>query len=502
MSINSNYPLLTLTIRRTDDDYTPVFVENNTQTEAPDNNQPLNCNSLAVSSIQKNFVKNLTKELVQDIKNKIYNYTHTKDTSAITSSYGNGFDAIMKSLNIAPGGSITKSELIRRSRIDSNEDSNSDLCGALNRAFSYKKLNEEITYNDMMLFFMRAAGKDSVLSEEEYQIAVNKYSDVVQNQYDGLTTDQERLEFVIDKTEQYLKEAGLTLQQEALNRLKSANNVTEAGKTTTAEIGNITILEFKEEDGSIDENTGGAYSFYGYGKQETNDQVSAFWTGDKDNAENDKGIVLNSFHFEVYHWFDLVMIMVHELTHATAYKYYDNNGNYSRGFNTLTLEELVNKGFISSADLNNYKNFNIENNVIEPLNYVNTKNPDWTEDKKKEWAYAMLYTDGNNNDITYLDLTRKIDALWNEFAAYYMTNEYYDSIGADAIQCMNASRIVSSENGKYYRPYFGWNLLQDGSAAEYNAIKDHLYGTVSDYNIVPEVDKTTYDKFSSLFFNA
>ena len=127
--------------------------------------------------------------LAADIKAAIYNYTHPSVTG-VTNSYGADFDSICTTLGIGPNSTITKSDLTKLTRDDSKEDSNNDFFGALNRAFSYLNPEDTISYNDLMLFFMRGSGTDCVMDFGEYQNVVNQYSDIVQKQYDACTTPQ------------------------------------------------------------------------------------------------------------------------------------------------------------------------------------------------------------------------------------------------------------------------------------------------------------------------
>lgn len=402
--------------------------------------------------------------LTADIKTAIYKYTHPSVTG-VTNSYGMDFDSICTTLEIRPGSTITKSDLTKLTRNDSDEDSNNDFFGALNRAFSYLKPTDTISYNDLMLFFMRGAGTDGNLNFEEYQNVVNQYSDIVQKQYDACSTPQAKLEFAIEKTKDYLTESHMELQLMALERLTNtvaSENVPNPDTSTyhdaAIQIANVGQIAFAPES---DISTQGSYATTRYSEDKYENSDIMMWAGDDDygffDVEsqkdwwNDGGITLNSNYFlngSHNQWYELVETLVHELTHATAFYYYnvtENESGLHTSFSQNGLKFMLSKGLITQEQ---YNSFNTSNKCIALVN-----------------------------------------SMWDEWAAYTTSCNYLDSIGADVFN-----------NGN--------DLAVDGPN-EKNAIAQHLIDTGYDKYVdgvwtqVPNpmaYFHWDYNKFQSMFY--
>ena len=377
--------------------------------------------------------------LTADIKGAIYNICHPSirnngENDRITTTYGNDFKEICNTLSISPTASITKAALTKLTRNDAKEDANSDFYGALNRAFSYKKPDEEITYKDLQLFFMRGSKFDGELNFNDYCDAVEEYSNIVQSQYEACTTDQEKLEFIIAKTKDYLTESCMKLQLAALKRLTTdpvaKDNVPHPDKQyegAVDQVANVGQIAFADLGG--DKNgiiTCGAYMAWNSPYATVNQTDVGFWVGDEDKVEhNDKdgkdywrdcGITLNT---QVYcergvKWYDVVEVLVHELTHATAYYYYGHN------------EEDC-----------------------------------WTTD----WGIDLLDNLGLIKKDNYEggDVLYMLNTMWGEWAAYTTTCNYYDSIGGDLF-----------DNDLIDNPLYKNKLAVHGVTAEEDAIRSHL----------------------------
>lgn len=437
-------------------------VEINTlqNTEALDNAAAESTVTIPVASAPKANKSMLTA----DIKAAIYNYTHPSVTG-VTNSYGADFDSICTTLGIRPDSTITKSDLTKLTRDDSKEDSNCDFFGALNRAFSYLKPTDTISYNDLMLFFMRGSGADGEMNFEEYQNVVNQYSDIVQKQYDACSTPQAKLEFAIEKTKDYLTESHMELQLMALERLTTTvasqnvpNPDTTKYENAAVQIANVGQIAFADlggyEDGSI---TLGSYATTSYYEDKYRSSDIMMWAGDKDYGFfdeesqedwwNDGGITLNSQYYLAdsnNQWYKLVETLVHELTHATAFYYYDPSEN-SVSFSKRGLDFMLSKGLITQEQYNRF------NTSAECIALVNS--------------------------------------MWDEWAAYTTSCNYLDSIGADVFN-----------NGN--------DLAVDGPE-EKNAIDQHLIDTGYDGEVdgawtqVPDpmaYFNWDYNKFQNMFY--
>ena len=406
--------------------------------------------------------------LTADIKTAIYNYSHPS-VSGVTNSYGTDFDSICTTLGIGPNSPITKSDLTKLTRNDSDEDSNSDFFGALNRAFSYLKPTDTISYNDLMLFFMRGSGADGNLNFEEYQNVVNQYSDIVQQQYDACSTPQAKLEFALEKTKDYLTESHMELQLMALERLTNtvaSENVTNPDTSTypnaAVQIANVGQIAFADlggyKDGSI---TLGSYATTNYAPDYYKNSYIMMWGGDEDYGFfdeesqedwwNDGGITLNSQYYLAdsnNQWYKLVETLIHELTHATAFYYYnvteDKSGLHT-SFSINGLDFMLSNGLITQEQYNGF------NTSAECIALVNS--------------------------------------MWDEWAAYTTSCNYLDSIGAD---------VFNEEN----------DLAVDGPD-EQGAIDQHLIDTGYDGEVdgvwtqVPDpmaYFNWDYDKFQNMFY--
>ena len=271
-----------------------------------DAQQPVTSETSSVNS-QSAVATSSPANTIADIKNAIFNYSHPT-VNSITSSYGGDFDSICATMGISPTTKITKADLTKLTRNDTLEDSNQDFMGALNRAFSYLEPNDTISYNDVMLFFMRGVStinrSDNVLSFSEYQTVVQRYSNIVQRQYEACSTEQEKLEFIIDKTKDYLIESRMDLQLAALERLTvttASDNVANPNSSVyldvVPQVANVGQVAFANlggwGDGYI---TGGAYGSWQEdgGTRYRNSEVSRWW-GDEDayytDAEDRKSVV-------------------------------------------------------------------------------------------------------------------------------------------------------------------------------------------------------------------
>ena len=475
MSINSNYLLsqtlyksnLNNRIKISEDDTEQLTQQSVQQTQVESTSQI----NPVLAGLQSSEIK------LTDIKAAIYNYNHPSLTGiTITGSngYGTDFKTICQSLGVGPNQSITKSDLTKLTRNDTKEDANKDLCGALNRAFSYLGPNDTISYNDLMLFFMRGAGVDCNMSLNEYKTVVNNYAQIVQNQYEACTNAQAKLEFVIEKTRDYLNESGMTMQLDALDRLTvtcaddnipneetlqelySQYNVQLTESPQIAWVGQIAYAPIQSEKGT----TLGSYvsvpsdETYEYNNQNVNMWVLDYdWVYNAGTEENpiidrqDFGITLNSNYFlpenqsQAPKWYEVVETLVHELTHATAYFYYTpNEDNFSSIFTQSGLSFMENKGIISSGEYNIY-----------------SKDP----------------------KLVYL-----VQSMWDEFAAYYSSCNYWDSIAGDVFE----PAAVSSEN----------DLNVNGSQ-EAQAILNHIAQYYD--NVAIPLDQSKWDIYNTMFYS-
>lgn len=419
-------------------------IENTDSINSQVNNSQTTLPCVSTSNVNKSLSVKDSTMTVADIKAAIYNRSHPS-VENVTTSYGKSFDEICKTLGISPGTSITKSDLNKLTRNDSKEDANSDFCGALNRAFSYLKPTDTISYNDLMLFFMRGAGTDGKMDFNEYKNVVNQYSDIVQQQYEACADEQAKLEFIIEKTKDYLTESRMDLQLMALERLTTdpvaSENIPHPDTTTypdaveqVASVGQIAFANLpieRDANGKIITAQGGGYLTTEGTTKYYKDSKVTMWAGDSDQeGKNDKneiiwgdgGITLNA---ELYlgdentQWYELVEVLVHELTHATAFYYYVPSED-SVSFSIRGLDFMLEKGLLTQTQYNKF----------------------YTQPTEEEWP-------------EYIAL---VNSMWDEWAAYTTSCNYLDSIGEDVFK----------------RKY---NDLAVAGTKEQDAIADHMEGT-------------------------
>lgn len=445
-------------------------VEMNTiqDTEALDNTAAESAVTIPAASVPKANKSMLTA----DIKSAIYNYCHPTVTGVTNSSYGMDFNSICTTLGIGPNSTITKADLTKLTRDDTKEDSNNDFFGALNRAFSYLKPEDTISYNDLMLFFMRGAGNDGNLNFSEYQNVVNQYSDIVQKQYDACKTPQEKLEFALEKTRDYLTESCMDLQLMALERLTTtvaSENVpdpdTETYTDAVKQVANVGQIAFADlggyKNGSI---TLGSYATTRYASDHYKSSDVIMWAGDSDGewydsetdekGWNDGGITLNSrYYLDSSHneWYKIVETFVHELTHATAFYYYVYNSSTGNvGFSRRGIDFMLEKGLINQTQYNKFSSLT---------------DADWPE-------YIAL-----------------VNSMWDEWAAYTTSCNYWDSIGGDVF---NSNQDLAV-NGPQEQSAIDQHLID----TDYDKYVDGVWTQVPD---PMEYFNWDYDKFQNMFY--
>ena len=302
----------------------------------------------------------------------------------------------MNTLNpsITKENGLTRAQLVALTQNDDWEDSHYDFFGSLNRIFSQLDTNndDKLSYAEIEDFIGEELGANFI----QYKNKVNLYCNEIQEQYETLS-NQKKLEFAIEKAEEYLAAAGLTRQLDALNRLKTLTD-----KYNTIRVGQIAIADLNNA-GTSSEFTLGSYSYWAYKIKDYDNWVnvgdfeifshdSDF--KDKDGNEYDLGITLD-ISLLSENWYVLVNTLVHELTHATAYQYYTTNGDGD--IPPSTLDKLHQLGvFKDEAEYNWYK----------------SKFPNLDKD-------ALLRLD-------YL-----CSCVWGEYAAYQADADYNDSIGQD-----------------------------------------------------------------------
>ncbi len=376
----------------------------------------INSNSISVPLSEPHLVVMRTtsddfvdKSQERQIKHLIYLYFHTEaprlenpDDSKDKKSYISEFtdtttmfnfvNSIDNTINYNTG--ISRTKLLNLIKRENWEDANKDFFGSLNRCFDKidKDQDGTLAFNEILEFMGEEVGDFNT-----YKAKVEAYAAEIQKEYEKLG-DQAKLEYAIDKTREYLEAAGLTNQLKALERLLSEEdtfNSIKCGQIAMADLDPGTLGQYSSFTSYVapyehytDPNTGTEYEY-------------GIFTTDKDGSIDPKtgkpadlGLTLSNSLLDGK-WYQLVDVLVHELTHATAYLYFDNDGsNFTNVEESLTL--MKNAGIIDNNEYDYYKtNFNtLSAEELSKLFFLSTM-------------------------------------MWGEYMAYQTDADYIDSIAGD-----------------------------------------------------------------------
>lgn len=416
-------------------------------------------NSSSITNEELNYIKKLIynshHSFIENFRDAdtFFEYVHDKQDSTVTKETG-----------------ISRSQLIALSQNDKWEDSHNDFFGSLNRSFYSldKDNNGTLSYAEVKDFLNTYLKKDGY---NDFKTQVQAYSDEIQTKFEN-KTNQEKLEFALKLTEDYLKSAGLENQLSALNRLKAGIDL---DPNTICKVGQISIVEYENEN-----QLGGYTSWQGY-KSYTNanpngddvdkaygeipnsnkttpgkptklsngdgtyTQTIGYFTRDDDfyytDDDREKQLSNNGLTLSVKYlekgtsWAELVATLVHELTHAT-YSLFSTNGK-TDGAISITQDNLTALRQMGALTDEEYE---LAKENIKDLNdkygqYMVTASGNWLGGKD-------MSIDDNNiiNNATSLTaeesaildkLTYKISAARGEYMAYQADADYLDSVGGD-----------------------------------------------------------------------
>ncbi len=398
--------------------------------------------------------------------------------------------------NIVNKTGITKAQLIAITKYDSVEDNIYDFFGTISRAFSDRKNSDLISWKEIRHLFY-AANESELLdniecSAKELQDKVNTYALKVQKEYQSLD-NQHKLEFILDKTEDYLIASGMQDQLDAMYRLMNTPN----GTTNPAYINlvpkqvcNVGQIGFAP----LPANENGSYTYTenDYGVWDGDDDMIAYYA-DSIDGWLDAGIVLKSDYLNgnLYKWYEVVDTMVHELTHATAYKYYENGRVSSYGIDKINeqrgedknsyiisnqsyfpnievLKQLYEMSFSDEIDYDYYlQNGSVTvNNNGNIVFFGNSEvgNPGYCvigngSGRTLTVSLEEVFKPVNANDNSDLNKLRELveakivdmqisarqwvhyyaPTLWGEYVAYQADSDYMDSIAGDIFDKYNTT---------------------------------------------------------------
>lgn len=348
---------------------------------------------------------------------------------------------------------ITRAQLTAITQNDDWEDANHDFFGQLNWIFDSldKDDNSTLSAAEIEAFIGEELGEDY----SNYRNKVNTYAAELQTQYARMS-NQQKLEFVIERTREYLEAAGLERQIAALDRLLKMEDLT----SNTVKVGQIAMAEFEDDDNNPLTTTLGCYSSasfpYSYNEYETGH--FGYDTDSIDAAGNveDLGLTLNIVLLG-QKWYQLVNVLVHELTHATAYSYFPDppyiDAGGGQGYPRLTQTELT---------------WLYDNGYLEKQYY------DYCIDN---WSNFFDLELPNSKGNAYEYVLYLLSCQSGEYAAYQADADYVDSIGGDLLGQYVFSTAV--------------NGTQEKATIE-NHIETY-YNTVDEKEALPEYKWWTYD---------
>ena len=415
-------------------------------------------NSSSITNEELNYIKKLIynshHSFIENFRDAdtFFEYVHDKQDSTVTKETG-----------------ISRSQLIALTQNDKWEDSHNDFFGSLNRSFYSldKDNNGTLSYAEVKDFLNTYLKKDGY---NDFKTQVQAYSDEIQTKFEN-KTNQEKLEFALKLTEDYLKSAGLENQLSALNRLKAGKDL---DPNTICKVGQISIVEYEDESQLGGYTSWWSYKSYTNTNSNANDvdkayseipddykttpgnpsklsngggtytQTIGYFTRDDDfyytNDDEEElfannGLTLSAKYLENgTNWAELVATLVHELTHAT-YSIFSTNGK-TDGAITITqnnLTALRQMGALTDTE------YELAKENIKDLNdkygqYMITASGNWVGGKNMSVKNKQIqdFSVLTEEEAAILDkLTYKITTVRGEYMAYQADADYLDSVGGD-----------------------------------------------------------------------
>ena len=196
---------------------------------------------------------------------------------------------------------------------DDWEQNNNSFFGIMNHGFNLIDTDGDdvLSYDEIADFI-----GDEMATAYDYLAKVKQYSNELQIDYRNMT-DQQKLDFAIEKAREYFEQVGLTDQIQALNRLIAENKIgfkdLNEGKTYVEGAGGWVLGAYiclTKNDGSYASDDD---QWYIYDYDEYGNPLQAYF--------DQGGLFLDETYYTQNSilWYDLVGTIIHELTHATAY---------------------------------------------------------------------------------------------------------------------------------------------------------------------------------------
>lgn len=470
---------------------------NTTEGEAPENSSTDYITKFSTSELNyiKKLIYNSHYSFIENFRDAdtFFEYIHDKKDSTITKQTG-----------------ISRSQLISFSQNDKWEDSHNDFFGSLNRSFYSldKDGNGILSYSEIKNFLNSYLKKDGY---SDFKTQVQSYSDEIQKEFES-KNNQEKLEFALKLTEDYLKSAGLENQLAALNRLRTG---TDLNSSAICKVGQISIVEY-EDKSQLGGYTNNGY-FYGYTNTNTNaedvdkaygeipddskttpqkpkklsngdgtfSQNIGYFADDDDEEGSDAGLTLSIKYLETgAKWEELVATLVHELTHAT-FSLFTTNGSED-GMITITesnLNALRNMGALTDEEYELAK---------ENLKDLNDKYTQYVLQNDGKWCGGenMAITDKgyieNGTSFTEKEnkilnnLIYKISAVRGEYMAYQADADFLDSVAGDIFNKregdIGSDMAVAGKDEKdtiiKHLELCGYNTSADGTKQDNEVLPD------------------------------
>ena len=330
-----------------------------------------------------------------------------------TTSMFEYISTIDSSVDINKG--LTRAQLIALTQREDWEDSNYDFFGSLNRVFNVLDTDSDgvLSFNEIKTFI----GDEIGSSAANHMNKVINYANQLQNEFASLS-NQAKLNFVLERTEEYLRAVGLTDQLSALNRLKNGNDLyNDFG------VGQIGFADLNTNKRPGEPTTLGAYSYFPAGNVDYTYNGKVYPVsiyGHENDVPNgtidlqNAGLTLDISLLSGT-WYNLVDVLVHELTHATAPLWYDTSDPTSTGMTLAQVKKMYDAGMLTTAKYNE---------IVSKAN-------------------AGTLTEDDLNHLWYLAA-----CAWGEYAAYQADANYVDSIAGDEFDTGRMTTAVDGPNEK------------------------------------------------------
>lgn len=276
--------------------------------------------------------------------------------------------------SINKNGGITRTQLINLTRDDDWEESHYEFFGQLNYIFNILDTdgNNTLSAEELKSFI----GDELGTSASTFTNKVETYAQQIQREYASFVTDKAKLDFLLKLTKEYFEAAGLTYQLESLERLIASDSI---------------FIELFDDPNNLGQYRAGQGINNATGEEVL---VETGYAPDGTGKQIRLGMAVNKSMIDNPNtkWYELVEVLVHEITHATKINYFNNGSNIAeastKGGECVAYQ--TDEDFQDSIGKGSWKGA-LERQSI--LDHLKASGYDITTDGAKEpnwkwWSYA------------------------------------------------------------------------------------------------------------------